>query len=65
MHPFACVLAARDIEGEARQRADAEVRAMYARPDALPLPPEPFRAGLIARIAARLPILRRVVAGRA
>ena len=65
MHPFASVLAARDIEGEARRRIDTEVRAMYARPDALPLPPEPARLGLMARIAGRLPVLRRVVTGRA
>jgi hypothetical protein len=65
MNPFASMLVTRDIEGEGRRRVDAEVRALYSRPDALPLPPEPFRPGLIARIAARLPILRRVVAGRA
>ena len=65
MHPFGSILVARDIEAGARQRLDAEARAMYARPDALPLPPEPERQGLIARIAGRLPVLRRVVTGRA
>ncbi len=65
MHPFASLLAANDIEAGARQRIDAAARAMYARPDALPLPPEPERPGLIARIAGRLPVIRRVVSGRA
>ena len=65
MNPFASMLVTRDIEGEGRRRTDAEVRAMYSRPDALPLPPEPFRPGPIARIAGRLPILRRAVADRA
>lgn len=59
MHPLASVLIARDIASEARQRADAEVRAMYARPDALPLPPQPASAGVRSRIAAAV---RRVVA---
>jgi len=65
MHPFASVLAANDIEGDARKRLEAEVRAMYARPDALPLPPEPMRVSLIARIAGKLPVIRRVAARRA
>lgn len=65
MHPFASVLAARDFEGETRRRADAGVRAMYTRPDALPLPPEPTRVSLVARIAGRLPVIRRAVIGRA
>jgi len=65
MHPFASVLAANDIEADARKRLEAEVRAMYARPDALPLPPEPMRVSRIARIADKLPVIRRVAARRA
>jgi hypothetical protein len=65
MHPFASVLAARDIEDRARQGIDAEARAMYARPDALPLPPEPMRVSLLARIAGKMPVIGRVVARRA
>ncbi len=59
MNPFASMLVTRDIAGEARQRTDAEVRAMYARPDALPLPPKPVSASFRSRIATAV---RRVVA---
>lgn len=54
MHPLASVLVARDLANETRRRADAEVRAMYARPDALPLPAKPASVGLRTRIAAAL-----------
>jgi hypothetical protein len=49
-HPviFEAFDAARD--GEARREADR--RAMYARPDALPLPEEPPRVSLFARLIA-------------
>jgi hypothetical protein len=46
--------AARD--GEARR--DAERRAMYARPDALPLPEEAPRISAFTRILAKAPRLR-------
>ena len=59
MHPFASVLVGRDIAEEAGRRAEAEVRAMYARPDALPLPPEPESVGIRGRLAA---VVRRVTA---
>ena len=62
MHPFASVLVGRDIAQEARRRADAETRAMYARPDALPLPPEPGSVGIRGRISA---VVRRVTANPA
>ena len=52
-HPviFEAFDAARD--GEARREADR--RAMYARPDAQPLPEEPPRVSMFARILARAP----------
>ncbi len=62
MHPFASVLVWRDIAQEARRQGDAEVRAMYARPDALPLPPEPETVGIRSRISAAV---RRVIANPA
>ncbi len=40
-----------------RRKAD-EWRQLHRRPDALPLPPEPVRLGLTARIAGKLPVVR-------
>ena len=57
------------IAQESRQAEDLrkadEWRRLHQRPDALPLPPEPERPGITARIAGKLPVIRRVVAGRA
>ena len=55
-HPviFEAFDAARD--GEARR--DADRRAMYARPDALPLPEEAPRISAVARLLAKAPRLR-------
>ena len=44
---------------------DAEIAAMYRRPDAKPLPPEPERPGRIERIIASIPVLRGLTAHRA
>ena len=52
MHFLASLLVAHDLADQTRQRADADVRAMYARPDALPLPPKPAPVGWRGRIAA-------------
>ena len=46
------------------RRAD-EWEALHRRPDALPLPAEPARPGRIARLAAMVPVIRRVVVKRA
>jgi hypothetical protein len=55
-HPviFEAFDAARD--GEAKR--DAGRRAMYARPDALPLPDEAPRVSMFARLLAKAPRLR-------
>ncbi len=47
------------------QRKADEWRRLHQRPDALPLPETAAPEGLTARIASRLPVIRRVVAGRA
>ena len=52
------------IHGYDRRRTD-EWRRLHQRPDAPPLPPEAPKEGLVARVAGRLPVVRRVVAGRA
>jgi hypothetical protein len=52
------------IHANDQRRAD-EWRRMHQRPDALPLPEAAPRENLAARIASRLPVIGRVVAGRA
>lgn len=60
MHPFGSYLATRSrLEGMTPGR-QAEIEAMYRRPDALPLPPEPERPGRLERLVAVMPVLRRL-----
>lgn len=47
------------------QRKADEWHRLHQRPDALPLPETAAPESLMARIASRLPVIRRVVAGRA
>ncbi len=51
---------------ERRRQAweDADTwRRLHRRPDAAPLPDEPEKQGLIARMAARIPVIRQVLPG--
>jgi hypothetical protein len=50
--------------GDDVRKAD-EWRRLHRLPDALPVPPEPERLTFAARIASKLPVVRRVVSGRA
>jgi hypothetical protein len=56
------------IVNDSRQANDVasadEWRRLHARPDALPLPPQPERVGFKARFVGRMPVVRRVVARR-
>jgi hypothetical protein len=52
-HPV--IFEAFDAARDGESRRDAERRAMYARADALPLPDEPPRVSMLARLLARAP----------
>jgi hypothetical protein len=52
-HPV--IFEAFDAARDGESRRDAERRAMYARPDALPLPEEPPRVSMLARLVAMAP----------
>jgi hypothetical protein len=52
-HPV--IFEAFDAARDGGSRRDAERRAMYARPDALPLPEEPPRVSMLARLVAMAP----------
>lgn len=68
MHPFGSFLATRNRLGPSASDRQAEIRAMYRRPDALPLPPEPEpepeRPGHLERLVAAVPVLRRLTTHR-
>ncbi len=52
------------LHADEQRKADAW-RRLHQRPDALPLPETSAPESLTSRIASRLPVIRRVVAGRA
>ena len=52
-HPV--IFEAFDAARDGESRRDADRRAMYARPDALPLPEEEPRVSMFARLLARAP----------
>jgi hypothetical protein len=64
MHPFGSYLATRPHLDRMTGNRDAEIAAMYRRPDAEPLPPEPERPGRLERILANIPVLRGMTTHR-
>ena len=58
MHPFGSFLGTKSRLQGAIWDHEAEQRAMYRRPDAEPLPPEPVRPSRMERVKGGVPVLR-------
>jgi hypothetical protein len=65
MHPFGSFLGTKSRLQGAIWDHEAERTAMYRRPDAEPLPPEPVRPSRMERVAGGVPVLRWLTTRRA
>lgn len=60
MHPFGSYLASKPHLDRLSPSRQAEIDAMYRRPDCPPLPPQVERPSRLHRLIDGLPVLRRL-----